>query len=220
MAWIRSIFHSARHRQEAGAILIAWTWKDPLFEAHAGVGSAELPVDSGLGRVAGLHPRDDLRGAKACRVKTLNSGSVLWSPTAVPGHTLAVRAGAGGVPRRAEKPGQKRRRHGVPMAALRSGAWPGGCADDLQRPAPSQARRLRRPFVGLPRFGLFVPADPRIALTVELAIEVPHRFHRDREVCRSRGGFGTKIHVLESPRPSPAPARDGQPASRQHPSRR
>ena len=33
-----------------------------MFEAHAGVGSAELPVDALLGRVAGLRPRGDLRG--------------------------------------------------------------------------------------------------------------------------------------------------------------
>ncbi len=32
-----------------------------MFEAHAGVGGAELPVDALLGRVAGLRPRGDLR---------------------------------------------------------------------------------------------------------------------------------------------------------------
>ena len=32
-----------------------------MFEVHAGVGGAELPVDALLGRVAGLRPRGDLR---------------------------------------------------------------------------------------------------------------------------------------------------------------
>ena len=32
-----------------------------MFEAHAGVGGAELPVNALLGRVAGLRPRGDLR---------------------------------------------------------------------------------------------------------------------------------------------------------------
>ena len=32
-----------------------------MFEAHTGVGGAELPVDALLGDVAGLRPRGDLR---------------------------------------------------------------------------------------------------------------------------------------------------------------
>ena len=32
-----------------------------MFEAHAGIGGAELPVDALLGGVAGLRPRGDLR---------------------------------------------------------------------------------------------------------------------------------------------------------------
>ena len=47
---------------------------------------------------------------------------------------------------------------------------------------PARARRLRRPLVGPPRFGWLVPADRRIARSVGLAIEVPHRFHRNRAV--------------------------------------
>ena len=50
-----------------------------MFEAHAGVRGAELPVDAFWGRVAGLRPRGDLRGDRAWRVRTRNSGSALWS---------------------------------------------------------------------------------------------------------------------------------------------
>ncbi len=35
-----------------------------MFEAHAGVGGAEQPVDALLGRVAVLRPYIDRRGAK------------------------------------------------------------------------------------------------------------------------------------------------------------
>ena len=38
-----------------------------MFEAHAGVGSAELPVDALLGRVAGLRPGGDLRVDRVLR---------------------------------------------------------------------------------------------------------------------------------------------------------
>ena len=38
-----------------------------MFEAHAGVGGAELPVDALLGRVAGLHPRSGLRVDRGLR---------------------------------------------------------------------------------------------------------------------------------------------------------
>ena len=59
-----------------------------MFEAHAGIGGAELPMDALLGRVAGLRPRGHLRVDAACvgmhedrawRVRTLSSGSALWS---------------------------------------------------------------------------------------------------------------------------------------------
>ena len=50
-----------------------------MFEAPAGVDGAELPVDAGLGCVAMRRPRGDLRGDRACRVRTLSSGSALWS---------------------------------------------------------------------------------------------------------------------------------------------
>ena len=50
-----------------------------MFEARAGVRGAEPPVDALLGRVAGLRPRGALRGVRACRVRTLNSGTALWS---------------------------------------------------------------------------------------------------------------------------------------------
>ena len=52
-----------------------------MFDAHAGIGGAELPMDVLLGRVAGLRPRGDLRMAAACvgmrgdkawRVRTLS----------------------------------------------------------------------------------------------------------------------------------------------------
>ena len=49
----------------------------------------------------------------------------------------------------------------------------------------SRARR-RHPLVGPPRFGLFVPADHRIARSVGPAIEIPHRCPRDREGRRAR----------------------------------
>ena len=51
-----------------------------MFEAHADVRGAALPVDACLGRVAGLRPRGALRGDRACRGRTLSSGSALWSP--------------------------------------------------------------------------------------------------------------------------------------------
>ena len=38
-----------------------------MFEAHAGVRGAELPVDAFWGRVAGLRPRGDLRGDRGLR---------------------------------------------------------------------------------------------------------------------------------------------------------
>ena len=52
-----------------------------MFEAHAGIGGAERPVDALWGRVAVLRPRGDrgLRGDRVCRVRTLRSGSALWS---------------------------------------------------------------------------------------------------------------------------------------------
>ena len=46
----------------------------------------------------------------------------------------------------------------------------------------ARARRLRRPLVGPPRLGLFVPADHRIARSVGLAVEVQPPFPRDHEV--------------------------------------
>ena len=50
-----------------------------FLEAYAGVGGAERPMDALLGRVAVFRPGGALRGAKACRVRTLSSGSALWS---------------------------------------------------------------------------------------------------------------------------------------------
>ncbi len=49
-----------------------------MFEAHAGIGDAELPMDALLGCIAGLRPRGDrrmdigMRGGRACRVRTLS----------------------------------------------------------------------------------------------------------------------------------------------------
>ncbi len=50
----------------------------------------------------------------------------------------------------------------------------------------SRARR-RHPLVGPPRFGLFVPADHRIARSVGLAIEIPHRCPPAKSAARAGG---------------------------------
>ena len=49
-----------------------------MFEAYADVRGAALPVD--LFGPAGRRPRGALRGDRACRVRTLSSGSALRSP--------------------------------------------------------------------------------------------------------------------------------------------
>ncbi len=45
----------------------------------------------------------------------------------------------------------------------------------------ARTRRLRRTLVGPQRFGLFVPADHRIARIIGMAVEVQPRFHRGHE---------------------------------------
>ncbi len=76
-----------------------------MFEAPAGVRGAERPMDAFWGRAAGLRPRGDLRGDKACRVRTRSSGSALLSQQpcrGVPARRLRCarrRAASGGAAR-------------------------------------------------------------------------------------------------------------------------
>ena len=45
-----------------------------MFEAHVGVGGAELPIDAFLGCVAGLRPSGDLRGDRVLRGRARGQG--------------------------------------------------------------------------------------------------------------------------------------------------
>ena len=79
-----------------------------MFEAHAGVCGAELPVDACLGHVAGacahaatgagISACVGLHRARACRVRTLSSGSALWSPLPCRGVNTSRTAGPGAAP--------------------------------------------------------------------------------------------------------------------------
>ena len=135
-----------------------------MFEAHAGVGGAEQPVDALWGGVASLRPRGALRRNRGLpRQAAHRSGP--GESTAVPGrkpplYALGLAARLGG--RKCPVKG------GVGMGVQR-------VADPDQALGLAVARRIRH---GLHRgrpgaVGLFVPAAHRIARRVELAIEVP-----------------------------------------------
>ena len=79
-----------------------------MFEAHAGLGGAERPMDALGGRGADLRPRGGLRGDRVWRVRTLHSGSALWNPRSCRGVNTRCtrrarrRASAGGNARKKE----------------------------------------------------------------------------------------------------------------------
>ena len=78
----------------------------------------------------------------------------------------------------------------------RAGAVPHVCV--VVGGGAPRTRRLRRPLVGPQPFGLFVPADHRIARIVEPKVEVQHRLHRSHERYVLQGRIAT---------PHPAPGR-------------
>ena len=187
-----------------------------MFEAHAGIGGAELPMDALLDRVAGLRPRGALRVDAACVGMREGQGLARQDaqfrfgpvePAAVPGRKHSLYA-----PSQTACLGGRKRpvKRGVGMgvqivadpdqALGLAVAWRWRFATGPAVPRTSEGagdaphvfvvvgggvprtRRLRRPLVGLQRFGLLVHADHRIARIVGLAIEIQHPFPRDHEV--------------------------------------
>ena len=126
-----------------------------MFEAHAGVGGAGLPVDALWGRVAVLCPRGALNGGGACRVRTINSGSALLSQLPCRGVNARCTRRVKRRAASAETPGRTRRRYECSDGRRPgSGARPGSRADDPRGLAPGAPS---------PRPCATSPAAPRTA---------------------------------------------------------